>query len=191
MSEDKLRLLSASEQQTHDVGERLGRWLRQGDVVLLHGDLGAGKTRLAQGIARGLAVDSVVHSPTFGLVHEYDGRSGDGEPVRLYHLDLYRLAGPNELDSFGFDDYLPPADGISLIEWPERAVDRLPDRYLLVHLEHAGERQRRLTIEVVPHDAAHNARLEALRRDLDGPVQPADRDDRGEWSPDQRGPGHA
>ncbi len=185
MSDAKLRLLSASEQQTRDVGEYLGRWLRRGDVVLLHGDLGAGKTTLVQGIARGLGVDDYVQSPTFSLVHEHEGYDGDGKPVRLYHLDLYRLSGETELDSFGFDDYLVPTDGISLIEWPERAVDRLPDRYLLVRLEHHGEDQRRLTIEGVPPDGTLRARLETLRGDLHGLVHAADRDDPVEEKPAQ------
>ncbi len=185
MSDAKLRLVSASQQETRDLGEHLGRSLRRGDVVLLHGDLGAGKTTFAQGIAHGLLVDGYVQSPTFSLVHEHEGRDGDDEPVRLYHLDLYRLSGETELDSFGFDDYLVPTDGISLIEWPERAVDRLPDRYLLVRLEHHGEDQRRLTIEGVPPDGSFRPRLEALRDNRDGLVQAAVRDDRGEGNPAQ------
>ena len=124
--------------QMVELGVRLGRRLRLGDVVLLHGDLGAGKTTLARGIARGLGVADPVQSPTFTLVAEYDARLADGSPARLYHLDLYRLTDPTELESFGYETYLAPTDGITLVEWPERAADHLPDAYLLVSIQHDG-----------------------------------------------------
>lgn len=141
----EVSFVSDSAERTQQVGVDLGRSLRVGDVVLLHGDLGAGKTTLAQGIARGLGVDEAVASPTFTLVNEYDGGCQDGGHLRLYHLDLYRLGG-EDLDEIGFDDYLAPADGVSLIEWPERAGARLPESYLLIRLELAGEERRRLTL---------------------------------------------
>jgi tRNA threonylcarbamoyladenosine biosynthesis protein TsaE len=168
-----LDLVSNSAEQTREIGARLGRRLRTGDLVLLHGDLGAGKTTLAQGIARGLGVADPVQSPTFTLVNEHlaggNGRPGDGGggPLRLYHLDLYRLAGDDDLDSFGFDDYLAPVDGVALVEWPERAVARLPAAYLLVRLEPLGEGKRRLAIEAVPADGRY-AWLAELRRELAG-----------------------
>ncbi len=162
-------LISSGAEQTRAIGERLGRRLGAGDLVLLHGDLGAGKTTLAQGIARGLGVAEPVQSPTFTLVNELDGRTPDGRPIRLYHLDLYRLAGDDaELDSFGFDDYLAPPDGVALVEWPERATGRLPDCYLLVRLESLGEGRRRLAIESIPPAGRYAARLGELRRELIG-----------------------
>ena len=166
-----LDLVSNSAEQTREIGARLGRRLRPGDLVLLHGDLGTGKTTLAQGIARGLGVADHVQSPTFTLVNEHETRAPgpkDGQPARLYHLDLYRLAGDDDLDSFGFDDYLAPADGISLIEWPERAAARLPLTYLLVRLEHLGEGKRRLVIEAASSVSRHAAWLCDLRRELAG-----------------------
>jgi tRNA threonylcarbamoyladenosine biosynthesis protein TsaE len=163
-----VELVSISAEQTREIGDRIGRRVRVGDLILLHGDLGAGKTTLAQGIARGLGVEGYVQSPTFSLVSELVGRTADGEPVRLYHLDLYRLTGDEDLDSFGFDDYLEPADGVSLIEWPERAAARLPDAYLLVRLEHSGEDTRRLLIEPVPAAGGHAAWLGELRTELAG-----------------------
>lgn len=172
-----LDLVSNSAAQTREIGARLGRRLRTGDLVLLHGDLGAGKTTLAQGIARGLGVADAVQSPTFTLVSEHptvaDGHpSGDGgadgdRPAHLYHLDLYRLSGDGELDSFGFDDYLAPADGVALVEWPERAASRLPPAYLLVRLEPLGDGKRRLAIEAVPPGGRY-AWLGELRRELSG-----------------------
>jgi tRNA threonylcarbamoyladenosine biosynthesis protein TsaE len=153
--------ISRNEAETRAIGERLGRVLWPGDVVLLHGDLGAGKTTLAQGIARGLGVAGYVQSPTFTLVHEHDGLTADGAPVRLYHLDLYRLGGEEDLDSFGFDDYLAPSDGITLIEWPERAASRLPGAYLLVRLAPVGAGERRIEFEAAPANGPLGERLRA------------------------------
>jgi tRNA threonylcarbamoyladenosine biosynthesis protein TsaE len=138
--------------QMVELGVRLGRRLRRGDVVLLHGDLGAGKTTLAQGIARGLGVAGPVQSPTFTLVAEYDARLADGTPARLYHLDLYRLTDPEELDTFGYESYLAPADGVTLVEWPERAADRLPDAYLLISIMHDGPARRLRFQRVEPNE---------------------------------------
>ena len=161
-------LVSHSAEQTREIGARIGRRLRTGDLILLHGDLGAGKTVLAQGIARGLAVLDYVPSPTFTLVNEYEGQTADGRSIALYHLDLYRLTGAEELDSFGFDDYLAATDGVSLIEWPERAATHLPDSYLLVRLEALGEGKRRLLIEPVPPSGRYAGWLRELRRELAG-----------------------
>ncbi len=138
--------LSADASETRAFGARLAQQLRVGDVVLLHGDLGAGKTTLTQGLAQGLGITEPVQSPTFTLVAEHVGFTADGGPVRLYHLDLYRLGGEEDLDDIGFDDLLAPADGISVIEWPERAGTWLPERYILVTIEPIREATRRLTL---------------------------------------------
>src|SRR5215203_5031908 len=99
------------------VGGALANWLRDGDLVLLHGDLGAGKTTLTKGVAAALGVQDVVSSPSFSLVNEY--RTDLPGPVtRLYHLDLYRLQGEDDLASIGFDDFAAPADGVTIVEWP-------------------------------------------------------------------------
>ncbi len=129
-----------------ELGERLSRFLRRGDVLLLHGDLGTGKTTLVQGLAQGLGIEGPVQSPTFGIVAEHEGLDPGGERLILYHLDLYRLTDPHELDSIGYDQYLEPHDGVSAIEWPERAGDWLPDRFLLVNIEHAGADVRHVSI---------------------------------------------
>lgn len=140
------RLEVRSGDAMRDVGEHLGRSLRRGDVVLLHGDLGAGKTTLVQGMARAFAIDGPVQSPTFGIVSDHEGVGGDGRRCVLHHLDLYRLEDAAELESIGFDAYLDPVDGVSAIEWPERAGDWLPDRFVLVTIEHAGADVRRVTV---------------------------------------------
>ena len=128
--------------ETELLGECLGRVLDPGDVVALAGDLGAGKTRFAQGVARGLEVDSAqpVTSPTFTLLNIYPGR------VPLYHFDLYRLAGDDDVAELGFGDYFH-GDGVCLVEWAERLVTELPAAYLAITFAHAGEERRTLTFE--------------------------------------------
>lgn len=147
-------LTTHSEAGTLALGAALARHATVGSVILLHGDLGAGKTVLARGFAAALGIVGPIQSPTFGLVAEYDGTSPDGTPLRLYHLDLYRL-DPADLASFGFEDYAPSEDGVSLIEWPERAVGQLPAEYLLVRIEQVGEEQREITVEAVPGNGVH------------------------------------
>lgn len=130
--------ITSSEEDTAAVGERLGRSLSAGDVVLLYGDLGAGKTAFTRGLARGLgaAADDVT-SPTFTLVQEYQGR------VTLYHVDLYRL-DEREVDDLGLEE-LVLGDGVVAIEWAERWRGR-PDDVIEVRLAHAGDEQRRITM---------------------------------------------
>ena len=115
-------------------GERFGRELPLSSVVALSGELGAGKTTLAQAICRGFGVVGEVTSPTFALVHAYDAPRG-----RVQHVDLYRLEGPRDLTNLGWDD-LMGEHALVLVEWPERAGQRLPASAIRVTLEHvAGE----------------------------------------------------
>lgn len=127
-------------------GELLGRALKAPVVVALHGELGAGKTTLAQSIARGAGVNGDVTSPTFALVHEYTGPAAS-----VYHLDLYRLSGASELTNIGWDDIMR-ADSIVLIEWPERAGLRLPRERLDVWLREVPDDSERRALEVVWKD---------------------------------------
>ncbi len=156
-----VRLTTHSEDETLALGAALARHATAGSVVLLHGDLGAGKTVLARGFAAALGIPGPIQSPTFGLVAEYDGTAPDGTPLRLYHLDLYRL-DPTDLDSFGFADYAPSVDGVSLIEWPERAIDQLPGEYLLVRIDQAREDRREITVEAVPGDGMYGRWVERV-----------------------------
>jgi len=157
-----LELVTESQEATAAVGAAVAEWLRDGDVLLLHGDLGAGKTTLAKGIAAALRIDAVVSSPTFSLVNEYD--AGMFAPVtRLYHLDLFRLRGEDDLASIGFTELLAPVDGATLVEWPERAGGLLPGRYLLIELEAAGVDRRQLRFTPFPADGSWTERMEALR----------------------------
>jgi tRNA threonylcarbamoyladenosine biosynthesis protein TsaE len=129
---------TGSEEETIAVGERLASRLGAGDVVLLYGDLGAGKTAFVRGMARGLgASPDDVSSPTFTLVQEYHGR------VTLFHVDLYRLE-PNEVDDLGLDE-LVLGDGVVAIEWAERWTGR-PDDVYDVRIEDAGDDARRISV---------------------------------------------
>jgi tRNA threonylcarbamoyladenosine biosynthesis protein TsaE len=132
-------LETSTEAETESAGEYLGRSLSAGDVVLLYGDLGAGKTAFVRGMARGIGANpDDVSSPTFTIVQEYAGRS-----ATLYHVDLYRLESV-EIDDLGLDD-LVSADGIVAIEWAERWQGR-PDDVTEVRLEHRGDDRRAIDI---------------------------------------------
>ncbi len=162
LTESALEIISQSPDETAAIGEAFAGWLHDGDVVLLHGDLGAGKTTLAKGIASALGVEDVVSSPSFSLVNEYD-TGLTAKVSRLYHLDLYRLQNEEDLASIGFDDFMPPADGITLVEWPERASTALPERFLLVEIETVGPGSRRLRFVASPDDEVWARRIESLR----------------------------
>ena len=138
--DNRVHIIESAEAM-QQLGRDLASRLRIGDVVMLHGDLGAGKTTFTQGVAAGLGIDSPVQSPTFTLVREHDARH-----MRMYHLDLYRLDDPAELEDIGYEVYINPQDGVSLIEWPERAGDWLPTWFLLVQIEHLGGDRRRVTM---------------------------------------------
>lgn len=121
--------LALTEAELVSWGERFGRAAQPPLVVTLAGDLGAGKTTLVQAICRGYGVHEAVTSPTFALVHEYRGARS---PV--YHLDLYRLTGPEQLTNLAWDEIVS-SHALVLVEWPERAGDRLPS-HVPLDLEH-------------------------------------------------------
>ena len=131
-------------EQTQAIGQELAVGLRGGDVVLLSGDLGAGKTELTKGIAAGLGVAGIVQSPTFALVDEHPAPAL-GPGGRLIHLDLYRL-DTGELDGIGWDELMASEGDVVVVEWAERAAGRLPDRYLLVELTTTGADDREVRI---------------------------------------------
>jgi tRNA threonylcarbamoyl adenosine modification protein YjeE len=123
--------------ETGDLAARIASGLRGGDVVALEGDLGAGKTTLARGILRALGVAEAVPSPTFTLVQEYAAGG-----LRIAHCDLYRVESVTELDELGLDDAL--SEGVLLVEWPERARERIPGDALNIRIEITGEIERRM-----------------------------------------------
>lgn len=131
-------VITSSPEQTWRTGQLFGKLLNAGDTVCLYGDLGAGKTNFTYGIAQGLEVqERYITSPTYTFVNEYQGR------VPLYHIDLYRLKEPGELEGIGFEEYLE-SDGVTVIEWAELAEDELPDEYLSVYFSSIDEKSREI-----------------------------------------------
>ena len=129
-----------SAEGTEAIAADLAAGLRPGDVVLVSGDLGAGKTTFVRGAARSLGVEAPITSPTFTIGHRYAGR------VPVSHLDLYRLGGLGGEDPGLLDDYLT-TDAISFVEWPEVGAGEIGPVALRVRLEHAGEDRRELEVE--------------------------------------------
>lgn len=134
---------------THAAGQALGRLLGSGDVLLLTGDLGAGKTQLTKGIAAGLQVEGPITSPTFGIIRVHEGRA------TLYHIDLYRLERADELEDTGYFEALE-AGGVAVVEWGDRFAEAIPPEYLAIRLEIVDEATRALAIQ------AHGARYTLL-----------------------------
>ena len=138
--------ISHNPTETESLGETWGRAAQRGLVIGLSGDLGAGKTRLVKGIARGLGITARVHSPTFTLVNEYGGGR-----LRLFHLDLYRLETRGQMVSAGLEEFLQP-DGVTVIEWAEKMVneewqmknEEKPRRMIFVKIEILGETERKI-----------------------------------------------
>ena len=125
---------------TEALGRALAACLRRGTLVALYGDLAAGKTCLVRGVAAAFGGAEPAHSPTFVVAHVYRGRE------TVHHLDLYRLQGVDELIDIGFEELAEP-DGITLVEWAERAAALLPTPHVAVQLEHAGGDTRHVVIE--------------------------------------------
>ncbi|MCC6369257.1 MAG: tRNA (adenosine(37)-N6)-threonylcarbamoyltransferase complex ATPase subunit type 1 TsaE [Bryobacterales bacterium] len=131
---------AATEEEMIALGERLAALLPPRALVFLQGDLGAGKTTLVKGIAKGLgaAMPEEVSSPTFTLIHEY------GDPVRMYHIDLYRLDSPRQLATLGLDEIFE-REAVVVVEWPEKFARWLPREHLTVKISAADTRT--ITVE--------------------------------------------
>ena len=132
-----LEMISHSADRTRRVGMRLGELAVAGDVILLVGTLGAGKTCLTQGIAWGLGIDDYAVSPSFVLLREYQGR------LPLYHIDFYRLDRIEEVEHLGLDDYLY-SSGVCVVEWADKGLDVLPREHLLIEMQHLAPTKRKL-----------------------------------------------
>ncbi len=134
-------ITTASPAETEELGEKIGRTLHGGEVLALFGGMGMGKTAFARGLARGLGVTGEVSSPTFALVHEYTGT------LTMYHFDMYRVTGWDDLYSTGFFDYLD-AGGVLLVEWSENIENALPENTARIWIRRgSGENERIFTFE--------------------------------------------
>ena len=128
---------------TIDLGKKIGQQLTAGDVLVLDGDLGAGKTTFTKGLAAGLEIPDIIKSPTFTIIHEYqDGR------LPLYHMDAYRLENGGAED-LGLEEYFD-GDGVSVVEWAEFVEDELPTDFLAIHFKRTDEDNTRI-LEFEPH----------------------------------------
>ena len=124
---------------TINIGKKIGSILKSGDVVLLTGDLGAGKTHIAKGIGLALGVKRIINSPTFTIVKEYSG-----DNLKFYHLDLYRLDGL--INDFDLEEYIE-SDGVCAIEWPHQIDEIIPNEYLNIKLSRINDDERIIEVE--------------------------------------------
>ena len=152
-----LDLISHSPEETQRIGVCLGRLAQPGDVFLLVGELEAGKTCLTQGIAWGLDIKDYALSPSFVIMRELYGR------LPLYHIDLFRLDAPAEIEDLGLDDYLY-GSGVCVVEWAEKGLELLPPEHLLIKLDFRDDTQRSLHLK--PNGKRYQELLESLRHPL-------------------------
>jgi len=137
-------IYTKSERETRELGRKLAEYLRPGTVLALYGDLGAGKTALVRGLAEGMGLKARVTSPTFTIVNEYQGE------MPLFHFDMYRLSGSEELFEIGWEDYLSRG-GVIAVEWSENVEDAFDEGVVRIRLERGGsENERRIEIENLP-----------------------------------------
>lgn len=144
---------TASAEETVALGERLGAFLRPGDIIALEGNLAAGKTTITKGIARALGVDDTITSPTFCLVSEYEGK------MPLYHFDVYRLQDTDDFANLGADEMLY-GNGVCVIEWSEKIMEELPSRTIKIKIENearegsdnSAHSARKISVENWPYE---------------------------------------
>lgn len=130
-----MKIITKSVQETRKYGQKLAQKVKNGGVVALYGDLGAGKTTLVQGIAQGLGIKQRIISPTFIIVRQYD---------RFWHVDLYRLGSFEEAEAVGIEEIIKDKQNIVVIEWPEKAEKILPEHYIELRLKAISEEEREI-----------------------------------------------
>ncbi len=150
-----MRIRSDSPEATETLAGRLAQLLQPGDFISLHGELGAGKTRFARGVARGLGIDPSIPitSPTYTFLNIYEGR------IPLYHFDLYRLSGDDDVIALGFSEYFH-GNGICLVEWSERIDSELPQSRLEICFTYVDDESR--DIDLISTSPRHDRLLELL-----------------------------
>lgn len=133
--------ITHSAQETVDLGEKIGSLLKSGDVIAMTGTLAAGKTTITKGIAKALGITDVVTSPTFCLISEYEGTK-----LPLYHMDVYRLDGPEDFINLGVEDMLD-GDGVCIVEWSEKVSSELPKRTIKIEITPLEDGSRQIKID--------------------------------------------
>ena len=149
-----LKLITHSPEQTQQLGTSIGEMTQPGDVILLTGELGTGKTCLTQSIAWGLNIQEYTLSPSFVIMRELHGR------LPLYHIDLYRLDNIEEIADLGLDDYLY-GKGVCVVEWAEKGLSIMSEEYLLIEISHLSETDR--NFELRPVGQRYTDMLEQLK----------------------------
>jgi tRNA threonylcarbamoyladenosine biosynthesis protein TsaE len=174
IGQDVLEWVSTSEAQTIAFGRQLGAHLQAGDVLLLLGSFGMGKTHLTKGVAAGLGADpNDVNSPSFVLINEYAADAAHSH-MPIYHVDLYRIETLQALSTVGLEQCLD-GDGVCVIEWAERAIGWLPPDQIVVEFTEEGPTTRRLRLwshGTRPATIVSQLRDEAARRDVEQPISP-------------------
>ena len=147
-----MKITTNSQQETELLGKKISAKLKGGDILLLFGDLGAGKTSLVKGIAKGLGIKNEITSPTFTLMNIYEVQSLKSKVKSLVHIDTYRLKDEKELLEIGVEDYLGKSDTVCIIEWPEKITNLLKGKKnIAITLEHGDKpNQRKLTSPYPP-----------------------------------------
>jgi len=135
-----MNFITNTVEETIELGKKIGRGLKPGDIVCIDGDLGSGKTHLTKGIALGLDIDEHITSPTFNIVNEYEGR------IKLYHFDVYRVNDPDEIAAIGFDEYIF-SDAASVIEWSDYIKELIPDDHIQINIANESETRRNINIQ--------------------------------------------
>lgn len=133
--------ITHSAEETIEFAKEIGSRLKKGDIVAYTGGLGAGKTTFTRGLAMGLGMDDNVTSPTFSLVNEYHSMD-----ISLYHFDMYRIMGADDLETTGFYDYSTD-DSVFAIEWSENISEELPDNAVIINIERIDDNTRRITVK--------------------------------------------
>lgn len=140
-----ISITTHSSQETIDLGKKIGKMLKKGDVIAMQGTLAAGKTTITKGIAEALEIKETITSPTFCLISEYQGK------MPLYHMDVYRLDGGEDFINLGTDDMIY-GEGVSIIEWSEKIMDELPKKTIVLKLEPQEDGSRIITIDNWPYE---------------------------------------
>ncbi|SNS47568.1 tRNA threonylcarbamoyladenosine biosynthesis protein TsaE [Anaerovirgula multivorans] len=143
------------EKETEDLGSKLGKIVKPGDIICLIGDLGAGKTTFTKAFAKGLEVEDYVTSPTFTILQEYEGR------IPLYHFDVYRIEDVGEMENIPYEEYFY-GDGVCVIEWAELIREILPKDYIRIEIKYIGIEEREICFEAT--NESYDKQLEELLR---------------------------
>jgi tRNA threonylcarbamoyladenosine biosynthesis protein TsaE len=138
-----MKILTKDEKGTYELGVKIGKHLKNGDVLSINGELGAGKTHMTKGIAKGLDVDDYITSPSFTILNVYEGR------IPLFHFDVYRIDDIREMYDIGFDEYLY-GDGVCVVEWGTIVSELLPDDTIKIYINKLDDNTREIEILNLP-----------------------------------------